>query len=83
MHIGDDAYSRSRMRYLNRMYLMFSRLRSGKISYSVLLRDDYFFSAGGGGGGGTGLSSSGLLGAVPSPTCSQGDKASKFLCVIR
>ena len=40
----------------------------------------YFFSSGGGGGGGTGLSSSGRFGAVPSPTCSQGDRASKFLC---
>lgn len=39
----------------------------------------YFFSSAGGGGGGTGLNSSGLFGAVPSPTCSQGDKASKFL----
>lgn len=40
----------------------------------------YFFSsAGGGGGGGTGLSSSGRLGAVPSPICSQGESESKFL----
>lgn len=40
----------------------------------------YFFSsAGGGGGGGTGLNSSGLLGAWPSPICSQGESASKFL----
>lgn len=38
----------------------------------------YFFSSGGGGGGGTGLNSSGRLGAVPSPICSQGESESKF-----
>ena len=39
----------------------------------------YFFCSAGGGGGGTCLSSSGLFGVVPSPICSHGDSASKFL----
>lgn len=55
------------------------RQRRDYVLYAQLVCYIYFFSSGGGGGGGTGLSSSGLLGAVPSPTCSQGDKASKFL----
>lgn len=37
------------------------------------------FFASSGLGLGRGLSSSGLLGFVPSPTCSQGDSDSKFL----
>lgn len=39
----------------------------------------YFFGDSSGFGGGTGLRSAGLMGAVPAPTCSQGDSDSKFL----
>ena len=41
----------------------------------------YFFCSSGLGGGGRGLSEPGRFGSMPSPTCSHGERASKFLCV--
>ena len=61
---------------LERLYLYLA-LRGNNNSKRV-----YFFCSSGLGGGGRGLSESGRFGSIPSPTCSQGERASKFLCII-
>lgn len=55
---------------------------NGRYNIMYYYRSIYFFSAGGGGGGGTCFKPSGRFGTVPSPTCSHGDAASKFLKVM-
>ena len=63
------------MGFLEQLYLY--RVLRGNNNSEFL----YFFCSSGLGGGGRGLSESGRFGSTPSPTCSQGESASKFLWI--